>query len=149
MKREAAIATCALVNNKNNNRPDVGWDELGKCFEADYNFIAPHQSSGGCNKYQQLKHSFSRLLREKLFYWKFRSDQHHLINLQINGWLEVGVLFNSNHFLFLKKSLQFHQLCTGLNYIFQIVIKEITGLDIMSTLYYLQKANILISQRRL
>ena len=103
MKREAAVATCALVNNKNNNRPDVGWDELGKCFEADYNFIAPHQSSGGCNKYQQLKHSFSRLLREKLFYWKFRSDQHHLINLQINGWLEVGVLFNSNHFLFLKK----------------------------------------------
>ena len=74
-----------------------------RCFEADYNFIAPHQSSGGCNKYQQLKHSFSRLLREKLFYWKFRSDQHHLINLQINGWLEVGVLFNSNHFLFLKK----------------------------------------------
>ena len=32
----------------------------------------------------------------------------------------------------------------GLNYNFQIVIKEITGLYIMSVQYYLQKANILI-----
>ena len=78
---QSPLSSVRWLTIKNNHTPDVGWDELGKCFEADYNFIAPHQSSGGCNKYQQLKHSFSRLLREKLFYWKFRSNQHHLINL--------------------------------------------------------------------
>lgn len=40
------FATCRLVNNKNNNRPDVGWDESGKCLKQIIILLVPRYWSG-------------------------------------------------------------------------------------------------------